>query len=475
MAATPASDVAEGPVLSLITKRLRALRKKYNRILQMEDSVAQGKPLNKEQEDVLRSKPSVSAAIDELEKLRLPLAAAVADEIRLASSAAPSLTAATDDDDEEKQQNVAEIEPKVDRNHSVVEDLLNLLYFGTMFDVRNQNEFTSTMLTRMHERGCCLTYDYVTDDEANDLLGESDLDLISMLGGLLVSRPVDSSLSHKNALQLCVERAKQWLANSDQPVDSDSNVTYAALRMKLNKIMASDYFTTTPEMKATVEMAAAAAGNYTSFQVPVNGSVVAESVPVQVDGLNGQYQQKDEDATYFQGNGTYDNQSSPVEEPQQGEFESEVPTESEPDNPLTEEKNHRDEESKEQHYVSRRNYQNQRGGRGRRGYPNGRGARESSRGGGPYQNGRYQYYDQSANYYPRNYNNNRGRGGGGGTSTTTIIRGLKPAMPRQIRDLTKIMVQGLKRWQSCFWEFLFLVFGRLFCLSMKLGLLVGCS
>ena len=62
----------------------------------------------------------------------------------------------------------------------------------------------------------------------------------------------------------------------------------AALRMKMNKIMASDYFTTTPEMKATVEMAAAA-GNYTSFQVPVNGSVVAESVPVQVDG---QYQQK---------------------------------------------------------------------------------------------------------------------------------------------------------------------------------------
>ncbi|GFZ00120.1 glycine-rich protein [Actinidia rufa] len=413
MAAPPASDVAEGPVLSLVTKRLRALRKKYNRILQMEDSVAQGKPLNKEQEDVLRSKPSVSAAIDELEKLRLPLAAAVADEIRLASSAAPSLTAATDDDDEEKQQNVAEIEPKVDRNHSVLEDLLNLLYFGTMFDVRNQNEFTSTILTRTHERGCCLTYDYVTDDETNDLLGESDLDLISMLGGLLVSRPVDSSLSHKNALQLCVERAKQWLANSDQPVDSDSNVTYAALRMKLNKIMASDYFTTTPEMKATVEMAAAAAGNYTSFQVPLNGSVVAESVPVQVDG---QFQQKDEDATYFQGNGTYDNQSSPVEEPQQGEFESEVPTESEPDNPLTEEKNHRDEESKEQHYVSRRNYQNQRGGRGgggRRGYPNGRGARESSRGGGPYQNGRYQYYDQSANYYPRNYNNNRGRGGGG--------------------------------------------------------------
>lgn len=75
-------------------------------------------------------------------------------------------------------------------------------------------------------------------------------------------------------------------------------------------------------------------------------------------------------------------------------------------------------ESKEQQYIPRRTYPNQRGGRGdggggRRGYSNGRG-RNGSRGGGPYQNGRNQFYDQPTNYYPRNYNNNRGRGGRGG-------------------------------------------------------------
>lgn len=37
----------------------------------------------------------------------------------------------------------------------------------------------------------------------------------------------------------------------------------------MKKIMASDYFTTTPEMKAPVDVAAAA-GNYTSYQVPVD-------------------------------------------------------------------------------------------------------------------------------------------------------------------------------------------------------------
>ena len=67
------------------------------------------------------------------------------------------------------------------------------------------------MLTRTQERGCCLTYDYVIDD-VTDLLGEKDLDSISVLRGLLVSRPADSSFSHKNALHRCVEHAKLWLA-----------------------------------------------------------------------------------------------------------------------------------------------------------------------------------------------------------------------------------------------------------------------
>ncbi|KAJ4825920.1 hypothetical protein Tsubulata_047929 [Turnera subulata] len=89
MASTPVQEAADGPVLSLFNKRLRALKKKYNRILQMEESIAQGKPINKEQEEVLRSKPSVSAAIDELEKLRAPLSSALSEELDLALSRQP--------------------------------------------------------------------------------------------------------------------------------------------------------------------------------------------------------------------------------------------------------------------------------------------------------------------------------------------------------------------------------------------------
>ncbi|XP_030443141.2 disease resistance protein L6-like [Syzygium oleosum] len=67
------SDATKGPVLSLINNRLCALRKKRKRILQMES-------INKEQEDVLRSKPSVLASIKELKKLRRQFSSALRDD-----------------------------------------------------------------------------------------------------------------------------------------------------------------------------------------------------------------------------------------------------------------------------------------------------------------------------------------------------------------------------------------------------------
>ncbi|XP_027362349.1 uncharacterized protein LOC113869970 isoform X2 [Abrus precatorius] len=404
MAATATLDVADGPVMSLINKRLRALRKKLNRILAMEESVSQGKLLNKEQEEVLRSKPSVLALIDEFEKLRQPLSSALAEELDSALQSRRETLAENSGSTEQP-----------NSNDVVVEDLLNLIYFGSLFDVKS--DFASTMLTRTHERGCCLTYDYVTDD-ATDLLGEKDLDSISTLRGLLISRPADSSFSHKNALQRCVEHAKLWLAKSERPIEPNADVTYAALREKLNKIMSSDYFTTTPEMKAPVEVAAAAAsGNYVPFHVPVHGSVV----PVEVERTVFQAQEKDEGTTNFQEHVSGDDQSDPEGELQKDEVEAEIPVEEvsvqhEQTNPQVDlELNQQDVDGKEQQSYPRRGYQNHRGGRGgvnRRGYSNGRGGRGGGR--GAYQNGRNPYYEQPGNYYPRNYYNNRGRGGRGG-------------------------------------------------------------
>ncbi|XP_039055806.1 uncharacterized protein LOC120198564 isoform X2 [Hibiscus syriacus] len=393
---------SDGPVLSLINKRIRALRKKYNRILQMEESVSQGKTLNKEQEEVILSKRAVSALIDELEKLRQPLSSAISEEISLALQ---NQTISTEETTSQTQEQLPPDEP----DHTI-EDLLNLLYLGSLFDVKSQNDFTWTMLTRNHERGCCLTYDYVTDD-ATDLLSEKDLDLISTLSVLLTSRPAASSLSHKNALHRCIQHAKLWISNSDQPIDPNAAVSYAGLRERLNKIMSLDYFTTTPEIKATVEVAAAAAaGTYTTFQV---------EDPIE------QYQQKEADVSNYQETETLDSQFSAAEELQKDEPE----LENHPEDTAVQQQggklladmdhNQRDVEPGEQQYVPRRPYHNQRGSRGtgggRRGYSNGCGGRGSGRGGGAYQNGRSQYYDQPGiNYYSRSYYNNRGRGGRSG-------------------------------------------------------------
>ncbi|XP_059278279.1 uncharacterized protein LOC132032641 [Lycium ferocissimum] len=414
MASTPTSELSDGPVLNLINKRLRALRKKQNRIHQMEESLNKGKTLNKEQEETLKSKTSVIAAIDELEKLRQPLANAVAEEIRSCHVSPPQPTDNTNNN-----------------NTSVIEDLLKVLYFGMMFDVKSlqSNEFNATMLlSRTMERACCLSYDCmpVVDDgdgdeessnDVMDLLGEKDLDLISMLSGLLVSRPVNSPLSHKYALEKCIEHAKMWIDKSEQPIEANTDVTYAGLRSKLDKIIGSLYFTTDP---VKVE---AAAGKYGSYAVPVEEHVedVPVDVPLQVDTPSVQYEQKEEEAASSQEIETTEIHISNVEL-QQGEQDnnmSEQPAEPQEVVPEAEGvDNMKDAGFNEQQSVPRRSYQNQnyRGNRGgsvgdRRGYSNGRGGRGR---GGSYQNGgRNQYYDQSGNYQQRNYNSYRGRGGRG--------------------------------------------------------------
>ncbi|WOL08035.1 hypothetical protein Cni_G16787 [Canna indica] len=432
---------ADGPVLSMMNKRLRALRKKHNRILQMEERLAQGKPLNKEQEEVLRSKPAVVTLIDEYEKLRQPLAAAVQEELARAAAAlapavspppspAPSPAPAT-----QEEPPTSAAEDKEDPDRAVI-DILTLLYFGYLFDVKPQSDFAAMMLTRTHERGCCLTYDYVTDD-ATDLLVEQDLDAISALGSLVTSRPVYSGVSHKNALQVCLQHAKLWLMNAEQPIHPGAPITYAGLREKLNKILASDYFTTTPEMKAPGDVAAAVGKYGAACQVQISESTTVPSPMFQTEGVPVPVtnQEKEDEQQEVQPKEVHpevqevpsvdeslkmyepDMVSSPLDSASNQEEQQNL-------QPDVDDQNQRDVEQREQQYTSRRPYHNYRGpvrgsggaGGGRRGYSNGRGG--SGRGGrggsGGYQNGRSQYYDSG--HYSRNYYNTRGRGRAGGSA-----------------------------------------------------------
>ncbi|WVZ15905.1 hypothetical protein V8G54_013471 [Vigna mungo] len=127
MATTASPDVADGLVMSLINKRICAFRKKMNRIVAMEESLSLGKTLNKEQEEFPQTKPSIIALIDEFEKLRQPLASAVAEELQgtapnARSAEAPTQTLA------ESSNSFEQPPPQHSREDVVVEDLLNLLY-----------------------------------------------------------------------------------------------------------------------------------------------------------------------------------------------------------------------------------------------------------------------------------------------------------------------------------------------------------
>ncbi|XP_037428849.1 uncharacterized protein LOC119294706 isoform X3 [Triticum dicoccoides] len=216
-------EIKEGPVLSVVSKRLRVLRKKQNRIAQMEESVAAGKMLNQEQKELMHSKPVIAALIDELERLRVPLSTALTQE--LSTVPAPAAGSSSFGSD------------------LSIQDLLALIYFGSLFYVKSPNEFIATMVARKHERSSCITHGYVWDDTV-DLLVENDLDAVSAVAALAAARPSSTDgVSHHDALQACVHHARLWLTRADAPIHPGSSVTYAAVRSKLDRIMASDYYT----------------------------------------------------------------------------------------------------------------------------------------------------------------------------------------------------------------------------------------
>eukprot|EP01018_Ginkgo_biloba_P016981 Gb_07583 [translate_table: standard] len=344
------SLLKDGPVMCMMNKRLRALRKKFNRILQIEESKAQGKVINKEQEDVLKSKVSVMTLIDEYDKLKQPLSAAIKEEIaerekelmeendnkelkaedRVDEGSKPAKEneiPETPKAEEAKGVETAEANSPMQReihrdsglSDEAIAELLKILYFAHLFDISSQNDFASMMWTKTHERTSCLSYDYVRDETTN-LLGDEDLDALSLFGSLMVSRPPNATLSHKSALQECVHHARQWLLNSDRPIDSDRPilpgrvVTYSDLRERLNRILSSEYFTMTPELQTvsqqTAAAAATAAGQYVT-QILVQ-ETSAEGPVFQTEGATTYYPPQDQSGAEQQFYQTEENSAAPV-------------------------------------------------------------------------------------------------------------------------------------------------------------------
>lgn len=519
----------DGPVLIMMNKRLRALKKKYNRILQIEEGKSQGKSINKEQEEVLKTKIAVAALIDEYEKLRVPLAMAVKAELVEREKELMAATLRREDEEEsaaeEKEVEVHEVSRKEVREVSPQEvrkdlegeapaecngawsagegetagfepahakdddlteeeateafddsssempiaDLLKLLYFAQLFDVKSQREAPSLMWTKVHERSSCLSYDFVTEDSTSPLL-ERDLDALALFGSLVTSRPPNATISHRDALQQCIEHAFLWLQNSDRPISSDLGLNYSHLRERLNRILSSEYFTMTPELQMVSQQTAAAvataAGQYASQMLMHEASVGAGTLDS--DSASMYFPHQDpataqqmlfQTGEHYTSSLTVDNSletsdghlsgNSAVPYPSDSTVTDGIPqfgsqvdavemvpvnSSSMPekqqidplDQPAQPEEPHQLQELQQEQQsivsnvsVGPRGYQGPRGGRGLgygtggrgRGYVNGRG-----RGGrGVYTNGRNGQYYAQGGYYPRNYyGRGTGRGARGG-------------------------------------------------------------
>ncbi|CAK9199892.1 unnamed protein product [Sphagnum jensenii] len=416
----------DGPVLTMMSKRLRGLRKKYNRILQIEESKAQGKAVNKEQEDVLKTKIAIAALIDEYEKLRQPLLLAVKEEV---AEREKELMAATLGRREEE-------DSKHERRFSEedVADLLKLLYFAHLFDIRSQGDAPSLVWTKVHERSSCLSYDFVTDDATTPLI-EGDLDALALFGSMLTSRPPNVTLSHRDALQRCIEHARDWLLNSDRAIHPDAQISYSRMRERLNRILSSEYFTMTPELQTVSQQTAAAAATAAGHHEEVDiGSLDEVEVKQQVVEQQPDAVAEAAPATGEEG----DNQPQPPalphhhqHYPHQHQHPHHQPQHPQPQMVGGAPRNVGNYQQQQGHNPvgagapprgrgMTGGYQGTGGRAGGRGYSNGRGSR-GGRGVGMYttggRGGGAQFYDQAGGFHPRtnHYGGGRGgRGGGGG-------------------------------------------------------------
>mmetsp|Transcript_6623 Transcript_6623/g.7611 ORF Transcript_6623/g.7611 Transcript_6623/m.7611 type:complete len:607 (+) Transcript_6623:223-2043(+) len=311
----------EGPVLSLVTKKIRGLKKKLTRVQQIEEGLKEGKNINSEQEERLAGKANLVAVLDEYEKL-IPLLVDAVKEERASvpvpdppapptpEPKAPEPPAAEPEEPEKAEEETKEdktgdekdttakeekeVEANLDEETAVNEKerlhlLINLLYFAQVFDMRPQTHYQTHIHLQQMERSACVSYDY-SPVPGHHALGPPDLDLIASLGKQITSRPQGIPISHKDALDNCVTLAQKWMGKSDEKLP-DLPMSYKQLGQRMDRILASAYFTQTPvfqqvnehtarESQAVAEAAAAQRAQMAQFEAQMGGPPPPVSMPM---------------------------------------------------------------------------------------------------------------------------------------------------------------------------------------------------
>mmetsp|Transcript_9657 Transcript_9657/g.18146 ORF Transcript_9657/g.18146 Transcript_9657/m.18146 type:complete len:496 (-) Transcript_9657:1558-3045(-) len=206
-------------------KRIRALRKKVRNVEEIEKKVREGKTINEQQEEAIRSKKVTLAVLEEVEKLEAVVKEKERE--RLDAEAARDKERKGKKEREvreqkekekkkkklEEQEKAKAVEQEQDVD-AVIEKLLKVFYFGRLFD-------TSTGNTLAHyERAAYLGYDALLNDPnfefgSGGLMAQKHLDGLVSFAYYLSSRPMNQLLSHEQALERCKALAKEFLSPQD--------------------------------------------------------------------------------------------------------------------------------------------------------------------------------------------------------------------------------------------------------------------
>lgn len=259
------SKSPDGAVITLVSKRLRAAKKKLNRIQELETAVGNGKDINADQQELLNSKTGVVAVIEELERVTPLLRPVVAEEreearleLQLETEAAAKAAAALavppaggegikPEAEHHPDSDIAELPASVDRSsqtniadtQAAVEEavmkVLQLVYFGQVFE---------SSVTGPQERHACLSYSYRAPQEA-PALTDQHLSQISFLAKLLSTRPPGMTHSHKDALAACQELALKFLFDGAAEVP-ELGVPMQSIQDGISTVVQSGYYTAQP-------------------------------------------------------------------------------------------------------------------------------------------------------------------------------------------------------------------------------------
>mmetsp|Transcript_39289 Transcript_39289/g.93058 ORF Transcript_39289/g.93058 Transcript_39289/m.93058 type:complete len:436 (+) Transcript_39289:121-1428(+) len=266
-----------GPVSVALSKRMRAIKKKLNKAEQIEQAVAAGKEINEDQTEVMKSKPSWVAVIDELGKLEGLLKDAVDEEIKIARQAWEEEAAAGRGKDTEAEERAAEQEQPQqppaaaeesaqaggkDSLQECLQEIIPLIYFSRMFEKTAKDllsidpieremcirQLTQNENVKEAERYACQSW---VNQACADKLKEQDMDLIVQFGKLLTCRPAGQIISHEAAIEQCCSLAKKYLLQKSESLaemaaPGQSAPTGSYLSEQLSKIMSSEYFTVKP-------------------------------------------------------------------------------------------------------------------------------------------------------------------------------------------------------------------------------------